>query len=338
MNKYFAVIFLVVLSFCGNAQETSSDSLPYTKFDNKLVLYSDFGYSTAPLSLSYQFTPEIDKLKFRNNFNAVIGFGFSYKWASLRFGITLPSSVRKKEKFGKTNYFDLGFDFSLKNIFVDVDLHYYQGYAIKNAYKWNDTITNKSENLIRNDVQAASLSFNAWQFLNKDFRFGAFRGKTSLYNRDIKSFYLKYTVNFHGIGTNNGKPLVPSELLDTNQSKTSASVLGAFDLGVVPGYAYVRRWRIFQAGIIGGLGIVIQTKYYTFENNTRTFLGLAPRIDLKFIAGINKPRYFVMFMGDFDNKSITFNNFNYHQTFYVLKLYAGIRLDVGKHKAKKQKS
>lgn len=317
-----------------HGQKNEMDSLPYTKYNKHLVLYTDIGFNTAPMSLNYPFTDAIKKIEFRNNFNTVVGFGFSYKWASLRFGITLPNSGRKKEKYGKTTYYDLGFDFSFKNMFFDVDWHYYQGYALKDAYKWNDTITKEEPNLIRNDVGAASLSINAWQFFNNHFKMGAFRGKTALYNKDVRSFYLKYTVNYHGIATNNGRSLVPFELIDTNQSKTSSTTIGAFDMGVVPGYSYVRRWRIFQMGIIGGVGLVLQSKFYVFNGETRSLLGLAPRVDIKIMAGINKPRFFVMFMGDFDNKSITFNDFSYQQTYYMLKLYTGIRLDVRSKKKK----
>lgn len=337
MSKLFA--FLIGICYwSASYTQKHSDSLSYTKYDRHLVLYTDYGWNTAPMSIHYPFSNGIKQVKFRNNFNSVLGFGFSYRWASLRFGIRIPNSVRKKDKYGNTKYYDLGFDFSFRNMFFDVDWHYYQGYVAKNAWQWNDTITKDEPNLIRNDLGAASFSINAWQFFKNDFKMAAFRGKTALYHRDTRSFYLKYTMNYHGISTSDGLSIIPTELIDTNQSKTSSNSLGAFDVGVVPGYAYVRRWRIFQMGIIGGVGVVLQSKIYTFGDNSRYFLGLAPRADVKVMAGINKPKYFIMFMGDFDNKSITFNDFRYTQTFYSLKLYAGVRLDVRKKKVKEREA
>lgn len=330
MSKiWFLISFLSVFAFCAQSQDADS-LLPYQKYKNRLVLYSDFGWSTAPMSISYPFSDEIKRVKFRNNFNPVLGFGFSYKWMSLRFGITLPNSVRSKNKFGKTKYYDLGFDFSFKNMYFDVDWHLYQGYAMKNADRWNDTISPDEPNLIREDINAASFSINAWQFFKNDFKMAAFRGKTASYHRDVRTFYLKYTTNYYGISS--AQSILPVELQDTSESKTSANVIAAFDVGVVPGYAYVRRWRIFQFGIMGGLGLVLQSKIYTFSGTTRSFLGLAPRVDFKIIGGINKPKYFIMFVSDFDNKSIAFNDFSYKQTYYNLKIVGGIRLNVSKKK------
>lgn len=329
MNKTgILIVFLSVFAFGAYSQE--SDSLPYQKYRNKLVLYSDYGWSTAPMSIAYPFSDGIKNVKFRNNFNPVLGFGFSYKWASLRFGLTLPNSVRSKKKFGKTTYFDLGFDFSFKNMFFDMDLHLYQGYAIKNAHRWNDTIAPGDPNLIRSDINASSFSINAWQFFKNDFKMAAFRGKTASYHRDVRTFYLKYTTNYHGISSD--QPILPIELHDSTESKTSSNLIAAFDVGVVPGYAYVRRWRMFQIGAMAGLGLVLQSKIYTFDGTTRSFLGLAPRVDFKIIGGINKPKYFVMFVSDFDNKSIAFNDFRYRQTYYNLRVVGGIRLNVNKKK------
>jgi hypothetical protein len=335
MSRIFSLIlFLSVFTSSIYSQNLDVDSLPYQKYRNRLVLYSDFGWSTAPMSIAYPFSQGIKNVKFRNNFNPVLGFGFSYKWLSLRFGITLPNSVRSKNKFGKTKYYDLGFDFSYKNMYFDVDWHQYQGYAMKNAHHWNDTISPDEPNLIREDIIAASFSINAWQFFKNDFKMAAFKGKTASYQRDVRTFYLKYTTNYYGISS--AQPILPIELQDSTESKTAARVIGSFDAGVVPGYAYVRRWRIFQFGIMGGLGLVLQSKLYTFEGTTRSFLGLAPRVDLKIIGGINKPKYFIMFITDFDNKSIAFNDFTYKQTYYNIRLVGGIRLNVSKKKEQRE--
>lgn len=333
MSRIF-VLILFLSAFTSSIYSQDVDSLPYQRYRTRLVLYSDFGWSTAPMSISYPFTPEIKNVKYRNNFNPVLGFGFSYKWLSLRFGVTLPNSVRSKKKFGKTQYYDLGFDFSFKNMYFDVNTHIYQGYAMKQAYRWNDTITPDNPNLIRQDISAASFSINAWQFFKNDFKMSAFKGKTASYHRDVRTFYLKYTMNYHGVSSN--QSLIPIELQDTTESKTSSNLIAAFDVGVVPGYAYVRRWRMFQIGIMGGLGLVLQSKIYTFDGTTRSFLGLAPRVDIKLVGGINKPRYFIMFVTDFDNKSIAFNDFTYKQTFYNLKLVGGIRLNVTKKKEQRE--
>ena len=310
-------------AFSSAAQQ---DSIPYSLYSKKLVFYSDLGFNTAPVKIKYPYTPDIHKLRLKNNSSVVLGLGFSYKWFALRLGITLPGTLRPVSRYGKTNYFDLGFDFTLRRVFFDVDFHLYQGYAIKNAYRWNDSLNKLRPNEVRPDINTASFSINAWVFRSKDFKMQAMRGKTGSYVKDIQTFYFKYTMNLHGIGTDL-ENLAPVQLLDSNQSKTLSRSYIAFDFGLVPGYAYVKRWKNFQIGAMGGLGLVIQSKFYNFGTETRGFLGLAPRFDIKFIAGYNQPRYFVMFVSDFDNKSIRFNDLSYRQTYYSLKIVGGIRLD-----------
>jgi hypothetical protein len=332
MNKVLrnsiAAVLLLVTAFASRAQQ---DSLPYSLYGDKIVLYSDLGFNTAPINLKYHFRDDIRHLRYRNNSNLVLGLGFSYKWFALRLGINLPVPLRSG-RYGKTQYFDLGFDFTVRKLFFDVDYHLYQGYALKNAWRWNDSIDGKRPHLLRPDINSASFSVNVWHFRSKDFKMQAMRGKTGSYDRDIESWYFKYTLNIHGMNTDGNQPIVPYELHDSLESKTLSHGITALDFGVVPGYAYIKRWKQFQIGAMAGLGVVIQSKFYSYPEQTRGFLGLAPRFDFKFIAGYNRPKYFLMLLTDFDNKSIRFNNFRYGQTYYQLKIVGGIRLDKKKKK------
>lgn len=327
-SKLLVVFFLLTTGKLS----AQSDSLPYSKYSDKIVLYTDLGFSTAPFRIAYPYTSAIEKIKYRNNMSAVWGFGVCYKWFALRLGIALPGTIKPVSQYGRTQYYDLGFDFTLKRTFFDVDLHVYNGYAIKNAYRWNDSLNGLKPHDIRPDVNSASFSINAWIFKNKGFKMSAFRGKTASYRKDLYSFYLKPTFNVHGVSSNSNKSLIPVELIDSNQTKTLSRSLVAVDLGIVPGMVYVKRWNDFQIGIMGGMGLVVQSKFFTTDSISRNFLGLAPRFDVKFIASYNQPRYFVLFVSDFDNKSFRFNNFAYRQTYYNLKIVAGMRFNKKKKK------
>lgn len=311
----------------------AQDATSYQLFDDKYVWYSDLGYNTAPIGLKIPEQKGIDKLNLRNNSKMMLGFGFSYKWFSLRLSTGILGNMRPLSKYGKTTYYDLGFDFTFKKrFFFDLDLHTYTGYTYKNAYKWNDTINGLKQNLYVPNVGGASFSLNTWHFFNHQFKMQAFRGKTAHYVKDVKTPYLRYTFNIHGMGNSKG-PIIPSELSDTLNTKTLSSGLMAVDFGVIPGYAYVRRWKQFQFGGMAGLGAVIQLKGYTVPNvGTRAFLGLAPRLDVKLMGGINKPKHFLLLIADFDAKSIRFHDFAYLQTFYSMKLVAGFRLTPKKKK------
>jgi hypothetical protein len=329
-----------MISLFSSAQQQGDTLLPYERYRLNPVIYTDLGFSTAPLKIVYPFEEGINRLKFKNNMSAVLGIGFSYKWFALRIGLTIPGTIRSQSHYGKTRYYDIGFDFTVRRFFIDVDLHNYSGYVIKDAYRWNDTLTpHKNPNELRPDINSTSFSINAWQFRSKNFKMQAFRGKTGAYKKDIHTMYFKYTFNIHGMGSElESNSITPVQLQDSSQTKTLARRLTALDIGVVPGMAYVKRWKTYQIGAMAGLGLVVQSKFYGFDGGLRGFLGLAPRFDFKFIAGYNQPRYFLMFVADFDNKSIRFNNFAYRQTFYSLKIVGGIRLNQKKKSVAEEKA
>lgn len=320
------IIVLLPVIFCGKLHaQPATDSLPYSLYKDRVILFSDLGFNAAPFALKDDFNEGIEKLRFKHNLKLSLGLGVMYKWFSLRVGFGLPGTLRPKSRFGNTRISDLGLNFNFKKTFWDIDLRNYYGYSIVDANDWNDTLNNLSANLIQPTTRAVSFSTNVWYFKNKHFKMPAVLGKVGHYDTAEQTWYLKGTLNFFGIG-NEAKSLVPNELIDTTQTKSSAHTIAAVDIGVVPGYAYVGRVNNWQFSAFGGLGAVVQSKLYTAGKTTRSFLGLAPRLDLRFVAGYSKPEYFVWFVTDFDVKSIRFQEMRYNQTFYSLKVVAGVRL------------
>lgn len=331
--KIYFFLFACFLSFGTKAQ---NDTLPYELYKKKIVLYSDFGYASGPFSIKYNFPEAVKKLKYRNNYKDVLGFGICYKWFSLRLSFALKGTTKSELKYGKTNYFSLGFNFTQKRFFWDVDISSFTGYAIKNAYQWNDTLSPQVPNDIRSSMASFNFAVNSWFFHNKGFKMAAINGKTGHYLKEVKTWYLKSTFNIYGIG-NNGDTIIPTELIDPLNSKTTSSNYSAFDMGVIPGYAYVNRINNWQFAGLFGLGGVLQSKFYNVNGLTRGFVGLAPRYDVRFVGGYSVPKYFVFLVTDFDNKSIRYNDLIYRQSFYSVKLVAGVRLNK-KEKEKKVNS
>lgn len=319
------ILFFVLNCFASNAAFDDS-TLYYTRFKDKIVLYSDFGYASAPFILKYPFENGIHKIHYKNNFNPVIGFGGSYKWLSLRLSIALKGTSRSKKNFGNTRYFDLGFNFQVKKWYVDVDAKNYIGYSIKNAYRWNDTLDKVNSNDIRPNTNAISLSINTWYFVNRQFNMPSILGKTGHYNKRLGTFYLKPTFVVHGI-SNSEKSLIPVDLIDSLNDKTASDIFSSIDLGVVPGYAYVDRVKNWQFSVFFGLGLVAQAKFYNVNYYQRGFLGLAPRYDVRFVGGYTVPKYFVFLNLDFDNKSIKFGDLKYRQSFYNVRITGGFRFN-----------
>lgn len=330
------ILFFFLIPYVSNSySQEKSDSLPYKLYKERVVLFSDLGFNAAPFKLKDNFNEGVTTLKFKHNLQLGMGFGVMYKWFSLRIGFGLPGALRPKSRFGKSQFTDLGINFNFKKTFWDIDLKTYSGYAIVNANNWNDTLNDLKPNLIRPTTRATSFSVNAWYFKDDQFKMPAVMGKVGHYKKSLGTWYLKGTLNYFGI-LNGDKsiPLTPSELIDTTQTKSSAHRIEALDLGMVPGYAYVHKFDNWQISAFGGLGAVVQSKLYTSGETVRGVLGLAPRLDLRFIAGYSKPDYFFWIVTDFDLKSIRFREMRYIQTFYMLKAVAGIRL---KEKEKKKK-
>lgn len=334
--QFHGVLFAICLFFSIFSQ-AQNDSLPYELYKKKIVLYSDFGFNTAPFSVHYNFPEGVDKLKYRNNYKNLLGFGGSYKWFSLRVSLALGQNARPVDRFGRTNYGALGFNFSFKKYFWDVDLRSVVGYAIKNAYKWNDSLSPNHPHDIRSATKSFSFSINTWYFHNHHFKMQAVLGKTGHFLKPVHTWYLKGTFNIYGI-SNSSNSMVPNELIDKNNSKTGSSAFSAVEIGTIPGYAYATRKNNWQVSGLFGLGAVIQNKIYNVGGISRGFLGLAPRYDIKFVGGYSTPSYFLFLVTDFDNKSIRFNNFVYRQSYYTLKLVGGIRLNKEEKKKKDKKN
>jgi hypothetical protein len=316
----------IVFLFCFTASAKEIDTTAYTLFNHKIVLYSDFGFRTAPFSLHYPFSSEITKIKYRNNFREIIGFGGSYKWFSLRFGIPMKGSAKSVAKYGQTKSYNIGFDFTIKKVFTDIDFRLVQGYSIKNAIQWNDTLNQGNPHSILTNATAVNLSLNSWYFNSKDFKMQAVRIRNGHYKKETYTWYIKSSVNIYGVGNGNNT-LVPLSLIDTSVDKTATKTLSAFDFGIIPGYAFVKRYKNWQFSGIFGLGGVVQTKFYEVNGYTRGFLSLAPRYDVRFLGGYTDEKRFLYLETDFDNKSFRFNDFKFRQTFYSIKIVGGFRFN-----------
>ena len=332
--KIFVFFAFLVISLFGVSQDSVRP--PYNSYRDKVVLYSDLGFSSAPFAIRGDLANEINRLKYRHNQRLIMGLGFAYKWMALRVGFGLPGNLRPVSRFGAANYVDLGVKFNIKQTFWDIDFRNYSGYVLKDAYQWNDTLNALNPNAKMPNTRSWSLSMNTWYFQSKDFKMNSVLGKKGDFNQSHGTWYLKGTLNLFG-AINDAGSLLPQELIDTSQTIFKLKSVTALDIGVVPGYAYVHRWNNWQAAGFGGIGGVIQSKFYSSEGVDRGFLGLAPRIDLRFIIGYSKAKYFFWLHTNFDVKSIRFSNLSYQQTYNTIRIIGGVRLDRQTKEERKEK-
>lgn len=326
---------ILIISTLG-AVAQKNDSLPYKLYKDRLIVYSDIGFKEAPFSITDNFADStVSKLNYGHNLSTIIGVGFAYKWLGLRIGFNIPGYVKQVKRFGQSSIRDLGVRFNFKATFWDIDYKQYSGYAIVNAFNYNDTLDEATPNDIRPITTAKSFSINSWYFLAPKYRMQPVLGIAGEYTSSKGTWYLKTSMNVFGVN-NGARPIVPTELIDT-VDRSKASVLGAFDFGIIPGYAYTHRKNHWQTSIFAGIGGVLQAKWYSLPDKQRTFVGIAPRVDLRFLTGYSRPSFFFYFVTDFDIKSIRYQEMQYDQWFYNVQLSAGYRLKPFKKKNKKSK-
>lgn len=326
--KGFANIAFV-LFYMSNVYSQSVDTLKYTSYKNQPIFYLDIGYNAAPSSIKYPFTNEIDKIKFRHNFKTMLGFGFSYKWFSVRLGAALVGDVRPVSRYGKANYIDLGINFSIKKTYSEIDFRNYTGYVIKDARNWDTTFHDLRPNDTEQLIGSYNIAFSMWYFDNKNFKMDPFNGIKGRYNKPVTTWYLAGRFDVYGLNDQVGS-IVPSQLIDTTNTKTGASGLNAVDIGVIPGVGHSNRHKKFQYGAMLAFGPRIQSKTYTVNGQNTNLLGIVLRYDIKLVAGYNVPKFFALLSVDFDNKSIAFNDFKYQQSFYRMRLSVGWRFNTKK--------
>lgn len=305
--------------------QTQKDSTVFQDFRNQWVVYCDVGYTTSPFSISYPFPGDLESVKYRNNFRTILGIGVAYKWFALRLGIPVLNRYRSTEKYSKTDQFNLELDYSFRNFYVEGQLNLCRGYAALNSTQWN--VGSTSENELFPNLLSYNLSLGTWYFRDKNFKMNALLGKRAHYMREVKTWYLKSSLNVFGLD-NLGKTLIPENLTNATETRTLAHNVGSLDFGLIPGYAYVNRMHNWQFSGWAGLGAVLQAKGYSSTSNVqRIFLGLAPRFDFRVMGGYSVPNWFVFLVTDFDNKSMQFIDLTFRQYFYSIKLVAGKRFN-----------
>lgn len=320
--KSFTSFFLLALFGQVRAQDQPT---AIHDFKNQHVIYADLGISPAPFNLSYPFPYEASPLKYKNNFKPILGLAYAYKWFSMRVAFPVLPGVRSVEKYGKSKQFGIGLDYNFKRLYTDLDFRIIQGYAIKEAYTFDTSLTENTPNNILSGLGSLNLALNLWYFNTDDFKMNALQGKRAHFEKQVHTWYVKGTLNYFGV-THGSEDIIPSLLQDPLQSKTSAQSYSALDFGIIPGYAYANRINNWQFSGWAGIGPVIQSKFYTLETGVQGFLGLAPRYDIRLVGGYSNNQRFFLLVANFDNKSIAFNTLAYKQYFYTIRLVAGIRI------------
>lgn len=242
-----------------------------------------------------------------------MGLGLAYKKFHLRVGFPVIGNLRQTDNFGKSVQYNFSYDITYKRLWYDFEFKSTFGYALKQP------------STILPDAYSLNAMLNGWFFANPEFQMNGLNAKRAHYTNSILTWYIKGTVNFFGSENKKGA-LVPINLQNEDLSLTQLTSIKAFDLGATPGLALVQRKNHWQFGGWAGLGPVLQFKGYATPTFSKVQIGLAPRVDLRFLGGYSTEDKFFFLVTDFDNKSMRFGDFSYRQVYFALKFVAGYRL------------
>ncbi|RFC54932.1 DUF4421 family protein [Brumimicrobium aurantiacum] len=305
-------------------------ALPYVMYPNNLVGYTSLTINGAPIKLSDDFGG-FNQLKLKPNLNLIQGIGIAYKWLTLNISYKLPGHIKDVEDYGKTSYFNLGAQFSYKRWDFGVSFQEFKGFGIKDALMISNQLPVTEEGYYLNSsLRSRAFGVNAYYFNNPDMRMKPAVGIIGRYTDLVHGAYLRLTTNIHSLSSSNG--IIPHQYLNTAASIHRANTISAFDFGAVPGYGFVNNIDGWQFGAFAGVGAVIQAKRYKFDNTSRGFLGLAPRVDLKLQFGYNVDQWFMMLTSTFDQKNIKYSSYKYNQTYYNFSVTYGYRFSGNKMK------
>ncbi len=328
-NLIFVLVFFHSFSILI-AQEL--DSIPFTSFRDRVVLYGDIGTNSSHFTLKDNFQLGVTKLEYRHNIKTIIGFGVAYKWFAIHLGFALPGNLRSTTKYGKSRYFDLKIRGTYKQIYYYAGLRSYKGFSIKNEYLWNSNLTSYQPNGIYPSISSTNLEIDVYYLVSKKFDMHSVLGRVGNYKRFAHTIYFKNSINSFNVN-NKSSSIIPIELTDSTD-RSQANSIGALELTFIPGYAFVNRFKNFQYSAFGGIGVAFQSSYYIKDKTNRSFTGLAPRFDIRLSFGYNVEKVFLFLEGNYNLRSVDIQSLKYNQSFYNIRLLGGYRF---KSKQSRQK-
>lgn len=337
-GRILQICFFLLLLFPPElkAQESKlfdfkDSSIHYNLYKRRWIIDIGTGFNSTHLSYNLKYDGH-GKVNMIPNTPFVFQAGVHYLGVRLGLTFKLPVNTLNPKLYGKSNYLNLDLGFAIKRINFAVDINYFKGFAYLNQQA-ADTVALTEKHGIHPDYTTATVGLHVRYFFRKGFHYKAFQGKVADYKRSSLSPYIYGYLG--GIGISNEKNYLLSDFQRTvSEDNSNMNRLGSFELGAIPGLAYVYKKDWFQGGILAGFGPLLQVKSYKTPDNSRGFLGLSTRTDLMLVLGVQKTKWFLNLSGEFQFRRINIKNINFQQYYFDVRLSGGYRF---KEKTRKKK-
>jgi hypothetical protein len=316
-----------LLSFLlSTAVYSQTDSLKFRHYNNQVTVYSLTGFNASNVAIKQKFGDQ-KRQRFLFNPPLLLGFGVAYKGIDLSLTRRLPNHLMSSSRYGKSDYFDFKFKFSLARIHWAFRAQKYSSFALLN-HQFPDAEL-QAPHLFLTDFSTFSLNLDARYFFKKEFSYKAAMGFSGEY---LSDFFTPYIYGYTG-GSNvkhRGNTLLPAYLQDPAASISLSEKVGCFEFGAIPGAAFVKRHNNLQGMLLLGWGPLIQTKWHAGGPSSRAFFGLSSRTDLQLSLGYHKSSWFVQVISEFQFRRINFRQMNVQQYYYDLRIFFGYLIQVKK--------
>lgn len=342
--KYFVHIILITIAVLAVAPFSYSQidkkkkdsnhvdtSASYELYKRRWIVDVATGFNSTHLSytLNYNNLKKVDMIP---NTPFVLQTGIHFLGVRLGLTFKLPVNTLNVNEYGKSNYFNLDLAFAIKRVNFAFDIKYFQGFAFLDQQSV-DTAFIPTKHGIHPNYATATTGLHMRYFLKKNFNLKAAQGIVGDFKRSTFSPYIYGYIG--GISVNNDRNFLLADFQRTDSIDNSNAIqIGSFELGTIPGVAYVYRKDWFQGAALLGFGPLLQVKSYETPTNSRGFLGLSTRTDLMLIVGVQKTKWFLNLSGEFQFRRINIKNIKFQEYFFDVRLVAGYRF---KEKPKKNK-
>ncbi len=319
--KFVSLLFLFSSTALLCAQQ---DSVKYRHYNNKITIYSLTGYNATNVSLNPKYG-DYERQRYMLNPPLLLGFGLVYKGIDVGITRRLPYHLMNTSKYGKSDYFDFKFKYSISRLHLAFRAQRYQGFALLN-HQYGDSISPLPHFPLDN-FSTFSLNIDARYFFKKDFSYKAALGFSGEYLEDyITPYIYGYT---GGSNIKNAKDaLLPAYAQDPIASISYSQRMGCFEFGAIPGVALVKRHKDIQGTILLGWGPLIQTKWHAGGTSARAFFGFSSRTDLQWSLGYHQTKWFVQLISEVQFRRMNFRQIRAQQYYYDLRIFFGYLIGV----------
>ena len=328
------IVMLVAIPSIGQKKklfDLGDTTINYELYKRRWIIDLGTGFNSTHLSYNLKYN-NLGKVNMIPNTPFVLQAGVHYLGVRLGLTFKLPVNTLNVSDYGKSNYFNLNLGFAIKRVNFAFDVNYFEGFAYLNQQD-ADTAAIPSKHGIHPNYNTSTVGLHMRYFFKKGFNFKAMQGTVGDFKRSMLSPYIYGYLG--GIGINNSRDYLLADFQRTDSiDNSNATSLSSFELGTIPGLAYVYRKNWFQGAILAGFGPLLQVKAYETPSNNRSFLGLSTRTDLMLVLGIQKTTWFLNLSGEFQFRRINIKNINFQQYYFDVRLSGGYRF---KEKPKKIK-